>query len=75
MIQSFLHGLSRKERGIFEAYFFKQWSPDEIAAMFQTTTQSVYTYIYRAKRKVREEHSRMLIPASSGKPDQEENGG
>ncbi|GIO99252.1 hypothetical protein J14TS5_43380 [Paenibacillus lautus] len=75
MIQSFLHGLNRKERGIFEAYFFKQWSPDEIAAMFQTTTQSVYTYIYRAKRKVREAHSRMLIPTSPGKLDQEENGG
>lgn len=75
MIQSFLHGLNRKERGIFEAYFFKQWSPDEIAAMSQTTTQSVYTYIYRAKRKVREAHSRMLIPAAPGKLDQEEIGG
>lgn len=75
MIQSFLHCLNRKERGIFEAYFFKQWSPDEIAAMFQTTTQTVYTYIYRAKRKVREEHSRILIPASPGKLDQEESGG
>lgn len=65
MIQSFLYCLNRKERGIFEAYFFKQWSPDEIAAMFQTTTPSVYTYIYRAKRKVRQEHARQLLPSPS----------
>lgn len=58
LITSLLYCLNRKERSMFESYFFKQWSPDEISLLFQTTTRTVYTSIQRSKRKVREEHAK-----------------
>jgi RNA polymerase sigma factor (sigma-70 family) len=64
-IHALLHCLSRKEQGIFKAYFFRQLSPDEIAAMFRMTTGSVYTYIHRSRQKLRQENIRLslgLIP-------------
>lgn len=60
-IHSVLNCLSRKERDIFEAYFFKQLSPDEIAAMYQMTTGSIYTYIHRSRQKLRQEHIRISL--------------
>ncbi|MBB6733778.1 RNA polymerase sigma factor [Cohnella zeiphila] len=60
-IHSVLHCLTRKERGIFEAYFFRQLSPDEIAALYRMTTGSVYTYIHRSRRKLRQEHIRVSL--------------
>ncbi|MBO9597457.1 MAG: sigma-70 family RNA polymerase sigma factor [Cohnella sp.] len=54
-IHSVLHCLTRKERHIFEAYFFKQLSPDEIADMYRMTTGSIYTYIHRSRHKLRQE--------------------
>ncbi|GAA3406205.1 RNA polymerase sigma factor [Paenibacillus hodogayensis] len=69
-IHSVLHCLNRKERDIFEACFFKQLSPDEIAAMYQMTTGSIYTYIHRSRQKLRQEHIRVslgLLPDKGGK--------
>ncbi|MBD0384410.1 RNA polymerase sigma factor [Paenibacillus sedimenti] len=60
-IQVLLHCLNRKERGMFEAYFFRQLSPDEIAALYQTTTGSVHTYLHRSRRKLRQAHVRILL--------------
>ncbi|MGZ9583021.1 RNA polymerase sigma factor [Paenibacillus marinisediminis] len=60
-IHSVLNCLSRKERDIFEAYFFKQLSPDEIAAMYQMTTGSIYTYIHRSRQKLRQEQIRLSL--------------
>lgn len=60
-IHALLHCLNRKERGIFEAFFFRQLSPEEIAAMFETTTGSVYTYIHRSRQKLRQEHIRVAL--------------
>lgn len=69
-IHSVLHCLNRKERDIFEAYFFKQLSPDEIAAMYRMTTGSIYTYIHRSRQKLRQAHIRVslgLLPEGGGK--------
>jgi len=53
--------LKRRERGIFEAYFFKHLSPQEIAAMFDTTTASVYKTISRTRQKLQHERIRVYI--------------
>jgi RNA polymerase sigma factor (sigma-70 family) len=58
LITSLLYCLNRKERAMFESYFFKQWSPEEISLLFQTTTRTVYSSIQRSKLKVREEHAK-----------------
>ncbi|WP_127531773.1 RNA polymerase sigma factor [Paenibacillus kobensis] len=68
-IHALLHCLSKKERGIFEAYFFRQLSPDEIASMYQMTTGSIYTYIHRSRQKLRNEQVRAslgLLPEKGG---------
>lgn len=60
-IQALLHCLNRKEKEIFKAYFFRQLSPDEIAAMYRMSTGSVYTYIHRSRQKLRKEHIRISL--------------
>ncbi|MGG4191825.1 RNA polymerase sigma factor [Paenibacillus jamilae] len=68
-IHTLLHCLSCKERDIFEAYFFRQLSPDEIAEMYRMTTGSIYTYIHRSRQKLRKEHIRVslgLLPKKKG---------
>ncbi len=60
-IHSVLHCLTKKERTIFEAFFFKQLSPDEIAAMYGMTTGSIYTYIHRSRQKLRQEQIRVSL--------------
>lgn len=68
-IHSVLNCLNRRERDIFEAYFFQQLSPDEIADMYQMTTGSIYTYIHRSRQKLRQEHIRVslgLLPDKGG---------
>ncbi|WP_308637145.1 RNA polymerase sigma factor [Paenibacillus silvisoli] len=68
-IHALLHCLNVKERGIFKAYFFRQLSPEEIAAMYEMTTGSVYTTIYRTRQKLRKEHARIslsLVPEHNG---------
>jgi RNA polymerase sigma factor (sigma-70 family) len=68
-IHAVLHCLTRKERGIFEAHFFRQLTPDEIAAMYQMTVGSIYTYLHRSRRKLREAHVRIslnLLPEKGG---------
>lgn len=56
-----LRCLTEKERGIFEAYFFRELSPDEIAVLFGTTMSSVYNHLSRARAKVRRERIRICI--------------
>lgn len=68
-IHALLHCLSRKERDIFKAYFFRQLSPDEIAEMYRMTIGSIYTYIHRSRQKLRKEHIRVsfgLLPEKKG---------
>ncbi|GFN34078.1 RNA polymerase sigma factor [Paenibacillus xylaniclasticus] len=68
-IHALLHCLTKKERSIFEAYFFRQLTPDEIASMYQMTTGSIYTYIHRSRQKLRNEQVRAslgLVPEKGG---------
>ncbi|WP_162616298.1 RNA polymerase sigma factor [Paenibacillus lutimineralis] len=60
-IHVLLRSLNRRERGIFESYFFRQLSPDEIAQMYHTTTGSVHTYLHRSRRKLRQAHVRVML--------------
>lgn len=60
-IHDLLHCLNKRERAIFESYFFSQLRPAEIAALFQTTTSNVYNYISNSKRKVQQERIKVQI--------------
>ncbi|MFB9328060.1 RNA polymerase sigma factor [Paenibacillus aurantiacus] len=68
-IHAVLHCLTRKERNIFEAYFFRQLSPEEIADLFQMSVGSIYTYLHRTRRKLRDERIRSSLALL---PDKEE---
>ncbi|MDQ0088686.1 RNA polymerase sigma factor (sigma-70 family) [Paenibacillus anaericanus] len=54
MLRSLLHCLNPKEREMFEAHFFKQYSPQEIAAMCSTSSSNVYTTLSRSRRKIQQ---------------------
>ncbi|XEC94181.1 RNA polymerase sigma factor [Paenibacillus tarimensis] len=56
-----LHCLTAKERAVFEAHFFRQLTPSEIAELFRTTTDNVYQSLARAKQKVRQERVRTRL--------------
>ena len=45
-IRHLLRCLTPKERAVFEAHFFRQLSPSEIARLFRTTTDNVYSGLY-----------------------------
>lgn len=74
-IQSLLNCLTENERNIFEAFFFQQLQPYEIASMFNTTTANVYNLLSRSKTKVRRErvsiylngHLKQLIDQGANK--------
>lgn len=53
--------LTVKERAVFEAHFFRQLSPAAIARLFQTSTDSVYQSLARARGKVQEERERVRL--------------
>lgn len=60
-IRYLLHCLTKRERDIFEARFFEELSPDEIAALFGTTTAGVYNSLSRSKAKLQRERVRVSI--------------
>ncbi|MFD1738882.1 RNA polymerase sigma factor [Bacillus salitolerans] len=60
-ICSLLQCLSKREKEFFEAYFFEDLSPDEIAELFNTTKANVYTTISRSRVKVQKERIRICI--------------
>ncbi|QGQ96496.1 sigma-70 family RNA polymerase sigma factor [Paenibacillus psychroresistens] len=53
-ISLLMESLPVRNRLIFEAHFFKQHSPDEIAEEFQMTISNVYNIISRSKIKLQE---------------------
>lgn len=59
--REWLRCLTEKERAIFEAHFFREMPPNEIAELFGTTTASVYNHLSRARAKVRRERIRICI--------------
>ncbi|MCI3921000.1 sigma-70 family RNA polymerase sigma factor [Paenibacillus sp. TRM 82003] len=60
-VHALLHCLTRKEQDIFKAYFFRQLRPEEIASLFDMSTGSIYTYLHRSRRKLRQEHVRVSL--------------
>ncbi|MFE5322082.1 RNA polymerase sigma factor [Paenibacillus sp. NPDC056579] len=60
-MRQLLRCLTAKERAVFEAHFFRQLSPHEIAGLFRTSTASVYQSLARAKDKVKEERLRVRL--------------
>ncbi|NOV02959.1 RNA polymerase sigma factor [Paenibacillus planticolens] len=60
-LQELLKCLSKREKAIFEAHFFDELTPAEIAFLFQTTTANVYTSLSRSKNKVYRERIRISL--------------
>ncbi|WP_052310040.1 RNA polymerase sigma factor [Paenibacillus senegalensis] len=60
-LSSLLNCLSRHERQIFEAHFFRELSPEEIAQLFDTTRANVYNLLSRSRAKVQRERIRVTI--------------
>jgi len=54
-IRALLGCLSKHERDVFEAHFFRQLPPSEIASLLGTSTSNVYTLLSRSRTKVRKE--------------------
>lgn len=52
MLQHLLECLTSKEREVFQAHFFKLYTPQEIATMTSTSSSNVYTILSRSRRKV-----------------------
>lgn len=54
LIHNLLQYLNPKEREVFEAYFIKQYSPQEIAAVCALSSTNVYTTLSRSKVKIQQ---------------------
>jgi RNA polymerase sigma factor (sigma-70 family) len=53
--------LNRRERDIFEAHFWGEMTPKEIAECFRTSIGYVYTSISRSKAKLQNERLRIVV--------------
>lgn len=62
-IRRLLNCLSKRERAIFEACFFEELKPDEIADRFQATTSSIYSHLSRSRRKVQRARLQFFVSA------------
>lgn len=60
-IRSLLDCLGPREKQIFEAYFFEQLPPQDIAALLNTAVANVYNNISRARSKMQQERIRVQI--------------
>ncbi|WP_028545297.1 sigma-70 family RNA polymerase sigma factor [Paenibacillus taiwanensis] len=60
-IVQMLQHLKPKERRIFEAHFFEQLAPAEIAELLQVSTGVVYTSIHRSKTKLQQQVIRSTL--------------
>ncbi|MGO4373566.1 RNA polymerase sigma factor [Paenibacillus sp. 2TAB19] len=60
-IHSLIHCLSKRERNIFEARFFGELPPSEIAELFDMTTANVYNLLSRSRVKLQKERIRHSI--------------
>jgi RNA polymerase sigma factor (sigma-70 family) len=54
-IRSLMKCLTKNERNVFEAHFFRQLPPAEVAVLFGTSTSNVYTLLSRSRSKVQKE--------------------
>lgn len=60
-IHMLIRCLNRRERSIFEARFFGELPPSEIADLFDTTTANVYNTLSRTRIKLQKERVRISI--------------
>lgn len=60
-IHMLIRCLNKRERGIFEARFFGELPPAEIADLFDTTTANVYNTLSRSRAKLQKERIRISI--------------
>jgi len=60
-LHALLHVLGKRERQIFEAHFFGELPPEEIAALFGTSRANVYNLLSRSRAKVQKERIRVAI--------------
>ncbi|WP_170109605.1 RNA polymerase sigma factor [Melghirimyces profundicolus] len=60
-IRVVLRCLSHRERELFEAHFFRQLAPGEIADLLSMSRGNVYTSLHRVKEKVRREGFRLTL--------------
>ncbi|MDQ0062797.1 RNA polymerase sigma factor (sigma-70 family) [Paenibacillus harenae] len=60
-IHRLIHCLSKRERSIFEARFFGELPPSEIAELFDMTTANVYNLLSRSRAKLQKERIRHSI--------------
>lgn len=73
-IHMLIRCLNKRERAIFEARFFGELPPSEIAELFHTTTAGVYMSLSRSKVKLQKERLRVGISlyvqrrAAQGRP-------
>lgn len=69
-VHRMLHGLSSRERDVFEAFFYRQLGPQEIAQALGLTEANVYKLLARSRRKAKaervREYLRDSIDASKG---------
>lgn len=60
-IRDLLMCLTKRERQVFEAYFFQQITPAEIAKLFGMSMSNIYTTLSRSRTKVRKERTRIYL--------------
>lgn len=60
-IHMLIRCLNKRERDIFEARFFGELPPSEIASLFGTTTAGVYNSLSRSRTKLQKERIRISI--------------
>ncbi|WP_162463343.1 RNA polymerase sigma factor [Paenibacillus psychroresistens] len=71
---SLISAMQPRERAMMEAYFYQELTPNEIAALFNASSASVYKTISRGKQKLQKETIRLTINEyvrerrSEGKP-------
>ncbi len=74
-IRQLLSCLSSREKDIFESYFFRQVTPQEIALALDTSVANVYNSISRSRGKLQHERLRLHVVMyvkqrrSDGKPN------
>jgi RNA polymerase sigma factor (sigma-70 family) len=57
-ISELTKSLTDRNKSIFEAHFFQQMPPEEIASLYETTVSNVYTILSRSKVKLHEQRFR-----------------
>ncbi|WP_054027666.1 RNA polymerase sigma factor [Bacillus sp. FJAT-28004] len=60
-LRDMLHCLSPRERDVFEAHFYRELQPKEIAELFRTTVTNVYNHLFRSRTKLQREHIRVHV--------------